>query len=180
MNHFEEGWKRLVGIEGGYSNNPDDSGGQTMYGVTEKLARGFGYGGKMKDLPIQTARRIAKAAFWDVMKLDDVAEIAPLTAYEMLDSGYLVGPRHPQQWMQRSLNVANLKGEYYDDIKADGYVGPNTIRALTAFIKKRGEEGDRVLAASCNCFLGTHLTVLAERREKDETFWYGWMRQRVL
>lgn len=41
----------LIAIEGGYSNDPDDSGGETTWGVTERRARKFGYTGPMIDMP---------------------------------------------------------------------------------------------------------------------------------
>ena len=33
----------IIEIEGGYVNDPNDSGGETNYGVTEKVARDNGY-----------------------------------------------------------------------------------------------------------------------------------------
>jgi lysozyme family protein len=41
----------LIGKEGGFSNHPVDKGGPTMYGITEQVARAFGYDGLMTLLP---------------------------------------------------------------------------------------------------------------------------------
>ena len=42
-------------IEGDYVNDKRDSGGATRYGVTEAMARKYGYNGKMKDYPKKDA-----------------------------------------------------------------------------------------------------------------------------
>ncbi|EJY0890163.1 hypothetical protein OE991_005197, partial [Escherichia coli] len=40
----------VLGKEGGYVNHPDDKGGPTKWGITEKVARAHGYRGDMRDL----------------------------------------------------------------------------------------------------------------------------------
>ena len=55
---FDTEFQRVVLIEGGYSDNPLDSGGKTKYGITEAVARAYGYTGEMRDLPLSVARAI--------------------------------------------------------------------------------------------------------------------------
>lgn len=45
-------------VEGGYSNNPADPGGETNHGVTVQVARDHGYTGSMRELPKETAQQI--------------------------------------------------------------------------------------------------------------------------
>ena len=33
----------IIGVEGGYVNDPSDSGGETNFGITVAVARQFGY-----------------------------------------------------------------------------------------------------------------------------------------
>src|SRR3546814_15941930 len=40
-----------IGKEGRYSNHPADRGGETMWGITERVARRHGYTGPMRALP---------------------------------------------------------------------------------------------------------------------------------
>ena len=54
MSSFDDAFKALIGSEGGYSFNPADPGGETMWGVTARVARASGYAGPMKDLPLET------------------------------------------------------------------------------------------------------------------------------
>ena len=50
MNRIEKIIEATVQKEGGYSNNPNDSGGETMWGITAAVAREVGYTGAMKDM----------------------------------------------------------------------------------------------------------------------------------
>src|SRR5690625_2900639 len=40
-----------IRVEGAYSNNPADKGGETMYGITVSVARANGYSGPMANMP---------------------------------------------------------------------------------------------------------------------------------
>ena len=50
--------------EGGFSDNPYDTGGKTMYGITKRTARNFGYTGNIKDLSLEKAIDIYDKGFW--------------------------------------------------------------------------------------------------------------------
>ena len=39
---------QIIKVEGGYVNDPSDSGGETNYGITKHVARKYGYKGSMK------------------------------------------------------------------------------------------------------------------------------------
>ncbi len=47
--NFEKAFEEIILHEGGYADDPADSGGKTMYGITEAVARNSGYRGEMKD-----------------------------------------------------------------------------------------------------------------------------------
>ena len=85
MDNFEDAFRALIGSEGGYSFNPHDPGGETMWGVTARVARSAGYAGAMKDLPLDTARQIAKQKYWDPLHLD---ELDPRVAFQIFDANY--------------------------------------------------------------------------------------------
>ena len=40
----------LIQREGGYTNNPNDKGGETNFGITVAVARAFGYTGPMTSM----------------------------------------------------------------------------------------------------------------------------------
>ena len=173
---FEKAFDHIILVEGGYSDNPFDSGGKTKYGITEELARSYGYVGHMKDMPLSKAKQIYKTHFWDKLMLDDVSVVSYNTAHEMFDTGVNMGRARAGTFLQRSLNVLNYKQSITPDIKVDGLVGKNTLKSLKAVFSKRGDE---VLYNMLNCLQGAFYVTLAERREKDETFVYGWYKNRI-
>lgn len=179
---FERAWRKLVGIEGGFSDDPLDSGGATRFGVTEAVAREDGYDGPMRELPLERAQSIAKRKFWDKLRLDDVAMLDDRLAYELLDTSYNMGDEFAAKFVQRSLNALNRSNREvpdYPEIVVDGRLGPFTLAALTAFVRFRGPMGQIVLLRALNCLQGARYIDLAERREKDESFLFGWIRERV-
>lgn len=180
MDIFDKALKHTLGIEGGYSNDPRDSGGATRYGITERVARSFGYTGPIADLPLDLAKRIYKEQYWDIIRLDEVAAIAPAVALEMFDTGVNCGQARAVQFLQRALNLFNNNQSQYADLEVDGLIGRNTLSALAAFVQRRGNMGVEVLVTALNCLQGAFYTDLAERRPKDEAFAYGWFLNRVL
>lgn len=169
----------IIEREGGYVNDPDDSGGETMYGITVKVAREYGYTGPMASMPHQTAFDIYTALYWDALSLDQVELISPLVAEEMADTSVNQGAYRAGSFLQRSLNALNDRERLYPDLKVDGKVGTRSIDALEKFSAKRGQEGVSVLHRMLNALQGAFYVSLVERREKDEKFIYGWFLNRV-
>ncbi|BBM39799.1 predicted peptidoglycan domain protein (plasmid) [Leptotrichia hofstadii] len=58
MERFERIFDYLLRVEGGYSDDENDKGGKTKYGITEEEARDFGYKGDMQDLTKDFAKNI--------------------------------------------------------------------------------------------------------------------------
>jgi len=107
---FDECFALLLKNEGGYSNNPNDPGHETMYGVTIKIARQWGYTGAMKDLPLATAEEIAKAHYWTPFSC--ALFPAPI-AFQIFDTAYNGG--HPVQWLQE-IATSEATGQELADI----------------------------------------------------------------
>lgn len=116
MADFNKAWAALVGNEGGYVDNPADPGGETRWGITQRVARANGYQGDMRDYPIDSARSVAKKLYWDSLRLD---EFDDRMSFAMLDANYNGG--HVVLWAQQAVGV-----------KADGKLGPATMSALRA------------------------------------------------
>lgn len=116
MSSFDDAFDALIGNEGGYSSNPADPGGETMWGVTTRVARAANYTGPMKDLPRDTAKAIAKKLYWDPLHLD---EFDPRVAFQIFDANYNGG--HCVIWMQGAAGTS-----------VDGLIGPATVAAVQA------------------------------------------------
>jgi lysozyme family protein len=176
---FAEALVEVFGIEGGFSDDPSDSGGATRYGITEAVARRHGYTGPMRELPVVTAKAIYRADYWDAQSLDTVAMLSRRIAWELFDTGVNMGTGQAGEFLQMSLNAFNRQAADYPDIEVDGEIGHATLEALTAFLKRRGKDGETVLLRALNALQGAAYIELAERREKDERFVFGWFLQRV-
>lgn len=167
---------RIVRTEGGYVDDPADSGGATNYGITEEVARAFGYTASMRVMPLPVAREIYAKRYWDAVRGDDLEALSEAVAYEVVDTGVNMGQARAVTFLQRALNVLNNEGDLYDDLAVDGLAGPITVAALRGYLEHRDESA---LLKALNCLQGAAYIELAERREKDERFVYGWLRNRV-
>lgn len=176
---FQEFFKDLVKIEGGYSDDPRDSGGKTKFGVTEAVARRHGYTGSMRDLSLDLAHEIYKSEYWDALRLDDLQNLSPSLCLKLADIAVNMGQDRAGEFLQRILNVFNNQGKLWPDLIVDGNVGPKTISTTRTFLSKRGHDGELVMIRALNCLQGFFYINLAERRQKDEAFVYGWILNRI-
>ncbi|UAN65907.1 glycoside hydrolase family 108 protein [Serratia sp. JSRIV006] len=169
----------ILGKEGGYVNNPADKGGATRWGITEVVARAHGYSGDMRQLSRETALAILTADYWTGPRFDLIADVSPVIAAEICDTGVNMGPSVPAKWLQRWLSAMNNGGKLYPDLIPDGQIGPRTVSALKSFLLARGKEGESVLLKALNCSQAARYLELAEQRPANEAFLYGWVKERV-
>lgn len=169
----------IIQREGGCSNNSHDLGGCTTYGITEKTARENNYLGPMSTMTVDIAKAIYTQQYIHQPQFDDIHKISPLIAEELIDTGVNMGPVIASKFLQRWLNAFNNNQEYYRDIAEDGHVGPATLIALNAFLKRRGHEGETILCRGLNCSQGAYYLEITNKRVKNETFIYGWLKNRV-
>ena len=166
----------IIETEGGYVNDPSDSGGETKYGITVETARLNGYKGDMIKLPQEVAFAIYKNQYWDSIKGNHLLSISPKVTFEVMDTSVNMGPTKAIVFLQRALNVFNNRAELYSDLAVDGRVGAKTLTALKQYLRVREES---TLVKTLNCLQGAFYVELAERREKDERFIRGWIDNRV-
>ena len=166
--------------EGGYVNDPEDSGGETNWGITERVARRSGYEGPMASMPREVAAAIYAERYWHALELDEVERLSPAVAAELADTGVNQGVARAGEFLQRCLNVLNASEAFYPDLRVDGDVGPRTLDALRAFFRARRQQGGEfVLLKMLNALQGAFYIDLAERRPKDEKFIFGWFSARI-
>ena len=170
---------KIIEVEGGYVNDFNDSGGETKYGITKNTAQKYGYTGLMVDMPKDIAYQIYENEFWDKLNLSLVEVLSTKIAEELADTGANTGIIQASKFLQRSLNVLNNKQKYYNDLTVDGEIGSMTVNALRQYLSVRGKEGEEVLYKMLNSLQGAFYIELAEHREKDEKFIYGWFRNRI-
>lgn len=116
MSVFDSVFASTLAIEGGYSNNPADPGGETMWGVTKRVAVANGYVGPMASMPQSVASTIAKKVYWDPYQCDQLPPAISLQVFDVAYNGGAAG-----KWLQQALGVT-----------ADGVIGAQTIAAARA------------------------------------------------
>lgn len=164
----------VIGREGGYTNHPADKGGPTRWGVTEQVARAYGYKGNMRVLPRETAVAIYRQHYWVDPGFDAVAlRFAPVAA-ELFDIGVNMGVGVAAAFLQRVLNVFNLNGAHYADLTVDSRLGKVSMLALDAFRQRRGVEGGERMVEAIVSLKGARYIEISEARPANEAFTYGW------
>lgn len=149
---FDTAFTELLGHEGRYSNNPRDPGGETMWGITIRVARANGYMGPMKDMPVDVAKSIYRKRYWNPCHCDD---LPPLLRYIVFDAAVNSGVKQSAKWLQQVLGVED-----------DGVIGYVTLN-----IAAHADAG-----AVYRRFLGKRLNFMASLTTWDE-FGQGWARR---
>lgn len=170
----------IISREGGYVNHPSDPGGATNWGITQRVARANGYRGDMRQLPKATAISIYRREYIEKPGFLPVAEIDLAVAEELIDSGVNAGQKRAALWLQKALNILNSRQRDYADIAEDADIGPATIAALRALIRRRGAmTARRLLLKALNGFQFEHYRSLAAGNTKFEDFMVGWLDHRI-
>lgn len=128
----------VVAIEGGYSNNPADAGGETNHGVTVQVARDAGYTGPMRELPKEFAQQIYARDYIERPNFHRVIAMSPAVGEKLVDAGVNAGPGRSARWFQQSLNHLSRDGADFPLVVVDGQVGERSLAAYQALERKRG------------------------------------------
>jgi lysozyme family protein len=170
----------VVGVEGGYVDNPNDPGGKTNHGVTEKVARQHGYTGSMRNLPVEKAIEIYGADYVVAPGFDRIVQRNVALGEELVDQGANFGPQRPSCWLQSALNALNRQGRDYGDLAVDCRVGPATAAAYDALVRQRGARtACELLIKLMDAQQGAEYLRLVQRNAKLETFVPGWIDHRL-
>ena len=124
MDRFEKIFDYLLRVEGGYTNDKNDKGGKTKFGIIEEEARDFGYKGNMQDLTKDFARNVYLKKYYLGNKLDKV--VNDKVALSICDWAVNSG-RNGTKNVQVALNQINGS-----DLVVDGIIGNKTLEVLNA------------------------------------------------
>lgn len=142
---FDKCWDFTLGVEKGFFDDP--AGGPTMYGVTQRVARAWGYQGDMQLLPLETAKSIARKEYFDRYQC---GQLPPAFALLVFDTAYNGGK--PIKWLQEAVGTV-----------ADGIIGAKTIAAA------RVADKGRVVALFCAARLNYMAAIPGDSNDD------GWM-----
>ena len=165
--NFKKAFCELIGIEGGYVNDPTDRGGETKYGISKKSYPNV----DIKNLTLAQAQEIYYRDFWKHprMNLDLIPDYA--IALELFDTGVNTGSGTARRMLQESLNLMNRNGKNFPDLVVDGIIGGKTFDAYQQVDKK-------ILLKVLNGLQFMRYTEICLADPAQERFFNGWM-QRV-
>ena len=124
MDRFERIFDYLLRVEGGYSDDENDKGGKTKFGITEEEARDFGYKGNMQDLTKDFAKNIYLKKYYLGNKLDKVVnDKVALSICDWAVNSGRNGTKNAQIAINQLTN-ANLD--------VDGIIGNKTLETLNS------------------------------------------------
>lgn len=170
----------LIAREGGYVNHPNDRGGPTTWGVTEQVARAYGYTGDMRSFPRSKAEEIYRSRYWIDPGFAWIAVIMPKLAEELFDAGVNMGPQRVVKFLQRGLNALNRRAGAYPDIIADGVFGRMSKASLNGLISDRGSSKAQIaLLRLCDGQQIVRYLEITENDPKQEDFLFGWIMNRT-
>lgn len=112
--NFDQAFDRLIGNEGGYSNDPQDPGGETNWGISKRSYPDL----DIKNLTREQAKEVYRRDFWQRASMD---EYDPAIAFQVFDFAVNSGIETAVRKLQAAAGVAD-----------DGHVGPRTIAAIKA------------------------------------------------
>lgn len=161
--------------EGGYVNDARDAGGETNFGITIATARSQGYTGPMKAMPKSFAIEVYRRQYADAPGFTAIGAISMPVAELLIDIGVNMGPKVAAGFLQRALNALNNGGTLYPDLIADGAAGQKTRDALTAYLRRRAGNGEKVLLSAINGLRIERYISLGEARVANEAFMFGWL-----
>lgn len=133
MANFDLAVNKTLKFEGGYTNNPNDSGKATNYGITIGVMQGFGldydldHDGDVDDtdvklLTVAQAKDIYKKLYWD----GDNINSQPI-AEKHFDMSVNMGVVTANKYLQQACERRGIPS-----IVCDGVLGPKSIAAINA------------------------------------------------
>lgn len=189
MASFKKAFAALGLIEGGYSNDPLDAGGETYRGISRRnFPEWDGWKIVDKFKSEGTARHTLQYSLKDNESLDElVSQFYHHTfwvylygdqikdqeiATELFEQAVNIGKSRAVGFLQKSLNVLNRDEKLYSDIVEDGKFGPITYSTLK---KALGHNLAGHLFKILNILQGAHYVYTALKRKSQERFLRGWL-----
>jgi lysozyme family protein len=185
MADFEKAYKITLDYEGGYSNRPNDAGGETYKGISRKNWPNWGGWSvidlaKMKpnfpknldndDLLVETIKIFYVDNFWNQFWGDDIPDQE--VANELFDTGVNQGVRTAVKYLQEGLNLLNRNQKNYPDIVEDGIFGNNTLNTLKSYLSI---DDNSYLLKIMNILQGMHYINYMKQSPIQEENARGWL-----
>ena len=120
MSNFNEAFQKTLGYEGGLSNDKNDSGGLTKYGISQASYPNL----DIKNLTLDQAKEVYKRDYWDACRCGEISD--KQLAMQIFDMAVNHGTGGAGKLVQKAIN--NLAGK--EALIVDGAIGKMTIQAV--------------------------------------------------
>tara|TARA_B100001939_G_scaffold83038_1_gene70793 strand:- start:198 stop:677 length:480 start_codon:yes stop_codon:yes gene_type:complete len=151
---FDEIIEKVLEHEGGYVDDPTDSGGETKYGISKRAYPDE----DIKGLTVERAKELYKRDYWDRFKCGQLPDRIRHIYFDMCVN---MGGGRATKILQEACNSKN---SYKIDV--DGGIGKNTIKA-SANLEDFRLRAYRVM----------FYAELVMKKPDQERFWVGWFRR---
>lgn len=172
----------LLKVEGGYSDDPNDRGGETFCGIARRFhprwpgwsvidgMKRAGQVPRINDSLRNMVDNFYQAEYWAPLGADHMPDAV---ASELFDQAVNMGLSRAKHNLQRTLNVLNRNAASWPEIKEDGLVGPNTLKTLGLALKQRN--GERDVLKVLNTLQGAHYIRIVSNDPTQEAYLRGWL-----
>lgn len=148
--YFKEALAEVLKVEGFYSDDPDDLGGETIYGISR--VKNPSWKGWILLDKLKTNQDVKSKKFRELVEADaefqskfrdfyyynyfstnalDISKISHKEiAIELFDTAVNMGVGIAPIFLQTALNLLNRNQKDYDDLLVDGLCGPVTLNAF--------------------------------------------------
>lgn len=109
---FDKAFEGIIGVEGGYVNDPRDPGGETKYGITKRDFPAL----DIANITMDDAKRIYREQYWDKVYGDELPW--PLALF-VFDAAVNQGVEPAKRLLQKAVGTVQ-----------DGIIGKNTMAAI--------------------------------------------------
>lgn len=184
MGNYLQAYAEVMNIEGGWSNDVEDRGGETWKGISRRNwpkwsgwmiidSAGLKPGFPMNldnNLELENeVKTFYRANFWEVNRLTEIKDQS--IAIELFDTGVNMSTGKAAVFLQDSLNTLNRQGKSYRDIPLDGKIGPVTISLTNT------HKDPEALYNILNIYQGARYIEICKKDPSQEKFMYGWLKR---
>mgnify|MGYP001563088990 CR=1 FL=1 len=159
--NFDQALAVTLRFEGGYVNDPDDTGGETNFGVTQRVydshRKAAGLEPRtVKDIERAEVAAVYKHGYWNAVKCDDLPWPLSLCVFDLAVNA---GTSASARMLQRVLKLTD-----------DGVIGPKTIAAAQA--GNAAQLSHALLDARQEFY-----KKIVANRPRNQKFFAGWMKR---
>ena len=149
---FSQVIDKIIKLEGGYIDDPDDRGGETKYGISKRSHPEY----DIKNLTKDNARSIYREFYWKPSKAERLPEELRGEYFDMVVNS---GQGNAVKTLQRAVNSSPS----CEKIAIDGRIGPMTIKQAAKLKKERFRAYRMLFYAN-----------IIHTNPTQEKFWFGW------